>query len=159
MAAALLDASLVSARRSLRQGPGAPLDRHRHQPARAELGAHLVRWAAILVGAVGGLSIYAYWLITHHPETVAQLTPLLWQGALYLRLAVLVWRRSTIALTIATVLFLADSGIYTYAIVRLFTQLWQLSQNFVDLSQNYPSLASSNPYDLQHWPGVWSCRS
>ncbi len=173
-----------------------------------------VLWAAILIGAIGGLSVYAYWLITHHPETVAQLligflldpdkagsadtrttldilqlivifilswipltgsvvhvvttggstslpsvlapaadlTPMLWQGALYLLLAVLVWRRSMIALTIATLLFLADSGIYTYAIVRLFLQLWQLSQNFVDLSQNYPSLATSNPYDLQHWP-------
>jgi hypothetical protein len=82
----------------------------------------------------------------------ADLTPLLWQGCLYFVLAVLVWRRSMVALTIGTLLFLADSGIYTYAIVRLFMQLWDLSQKFVEMSQNYPSLVSSNPYDLQHWP-------
>jgi hypothetical protein len=82
----------------------------------------------------------------------AHLTPLLWQGAVYLMLAVLVWRRSMIALTIATLLFLADSGLYTYAIARLFMQLWDLNQKFVEMSQNYPSLASSNPYDIQHWP-------
>jgi hypothetical protein len=172
-----------------------------------------VRWSAILFAAIGGLSIYAYWLITHYPETVAQLligflldpdqagsasnrttldilqlivifilswiplsgsllhvvmsgpstmlsalaqaanlTPLLWQGALYLLLAVLIWRRSMIALTIATLLFLADSGIYTYAIARLFMQLWDLNQKFVEMYQNYPSLAPSNPYDIQHWP-------
>ncbi len=173
-----------------------------------------VRWASILIAAVGGLSIYAYWLITHHPDTVAMLvlgfladpdkassansrttldilqlivifvlswipltgsvlhavaagaptstlnalaraadlTPLLWQGALYLVLAALIWRRSMIALTIATLLFLADGGIYTYAIVRLFMQLWQLSQNFLEVTQNYGSLAPSNPYDMQHWP-------
>jgi len=171
-----------------------------------------VRWSSILIAAIGGLSIYAYWLITHHPETVAQLLigfladpdktsansrtaldilqlivifilswipltgfllhgvtsgsgsllnalaqaadlrPLLWQGGLYLLLAVLVWRRSMIALTIATLLFLADSGIYTYAIARLFLQLWDLSQKFLEMSQNYPSLASNNPYDIQHWP-------
>jgi hypothetical protein len=32
-----------------------------------------VRWSAILIAAIGGLSVYAYWLITHHPDTVAQL--------------------------------------------------------------------------------------
>ncbi len=171
-----------------------------------------VRWSAVLIGAIGALTVFAHWAITHHPETVAQLvlgllldpdkvgadsrtsldilqviaifvlswipltgvvlhvissnpsnllaalvkatdlTPLLWQGGLYIVLAVLIWRRSMIALTIATLLFLADSGIYTYGIARLFIQLWDLNQKFVEMSQNYASLAPSNPYDLQHWP-------
>jgi hypothetical protein len=171
-----------------------------------------VTWAWILVGALGGLSIGAYWLITQHPDVVAQLifgflidpdkvsrssdrtsldllqlfvyfvlswipltgwgvhslvsppkttldvlaqaadlSPLLWQGLVYVALAVLIWRRSFLALILATLLFLADSGIYTYGVVRLFQALWDLQQHFADLVASSPT-PIDNPYDLQHWP-------
>jgi hypothetical protein len=85
--------------------------------------------------------------------SATDLSPMLFQGLVYLALAVLIWRRSMIALTVAVVLFLADSGIYTYAVLRLFQGLWELSQNFVQMTQQYPSLGTqSNPYDLVHWP-------
>lgn len=173
-----------------------------------------VTWAWILIGAIGCLSIGSYWLITRHPEFVAQLllgflldpskvssensrtaldilqvigyfvlswiplsgwavhamlspsknmldslaqaadlTPLLYQGFLYLLLAALIWRRSLVALAVATVLFLADGGVYSYAVFRLFAQLWSLNQKYQDLVQQYPSLATgNNPYDIGSWP-------
>jgi len=173
-----------------------------------------VTWAWILIGAIGCLSIGSYWVITRHPEFVAQLllgflldpskvssensrttldilqvigyfvlswipvsgfavhalltpstslidslaqaadlTPLLYQGCLYLLLAVLIWRRSLVALAVATLLFLADGGIYTYGVFRLFAQLWSLNQKYQDLVQQYPSLATgNNPYDIGSWP-------
>ncbi len=82
----------------------------------------------------------------------ADITPLLYQGGVYLLLAVLIWRRSMFALAIATLLFLADSGVYTYGVFKLFQQLWDLNQKYQDVVANYPSLATSNPYDIQHWP-------
>ncbi len=167
-------------------------------------------WAWILFGAVGGMTLAAYWLIKSHPEVLGQLaisllldpdkvnerttldilqltayfilswlplaglgaqflltqpqsglaalsqalglTPLVYEGLLYVVLALLVWRRSMIALTVATVLFLADSGIYVYAMFRLFQGLWELNQKFVEMTQQAPSLATSNPYALGHWP-------
>lgn len=172
-----------------------------------------VMWAWLLVGALGALSIGAYWVITRHPEAVAQtllvmlldpsktgdasdqtkldilqlivyfvlswipltgwavhylmsppngamaalaqaadISPLMWQGIVYFALAVLIWRRSMIALLAATLLFLADSGIYFYGVLRLFQELWDLNQKFVSEMQAYPSLLANNPYDLQHWP-------
>lgn len=83
----------------------------------------------------------------------ADLTPLLYQGLVYIGLAVLIWRRSLIALAIATLLFLADGGIYTYGVFRLFEQIWSLNQKYQDLVQQYPSLATgNNPYDIGNWP-------
>jgi hypothetical protein len=83
----------------------------------------------------------------------ADLTPLLYQGFLYLLLAVLIWRRSLVALAVATLLFLADGGIYTYGVLRLFAQLWSLNQKYQDMVQQYPSLATgNNPYDIGSWP-------
>ena len=85
--------------------------------------------------------------------SAADLSPMLFQGIAYVMLAVLIWRRSMIALTLATLLFLADSGIYAYAIFDVFQGLWTLSQKFVEMTQQYPSLGTvSNPYDLFHWP-------
>jgi len=169
-----------------------------------------VMWAWILFGAIGGLTLAAYWLIKTHPDVLGQLAisllldpnkvnerttldilqliayfilswlplaglgaqfllshpqnglaaltqalalkPLLYQGVLYVVLAVLIWRRSTIALAVATLLFLADSGIYTYGVFRLFQGLWDLNQKFVEMTQGAPSLAANNPYALGHWP-------
>jgi hypothetical protein len=85
--------------------------------------------------------------------SAADLSPMLFQGFVYVLLAVLIWRRSMIALTVATLLFLADSGIYTYGIFDVFQGLWTLSQKFVEMTQQYPSLGTvSNPYDPLHWP-------
>ena len=172
-----------------------------------------VMWAWIVVGAIGALSLASYWLITSHPDIVAQLalgllvsggnssssqrteldviqliayfvlsylplagaaihqlmtqpqngldalaqaadfSPLFYQAVLYVLLAVLIWRRSMIALTAATLLFLADSGIYTYVVFKIFQSMWDLSQKFVEMTQQYPSLGTvSNPYDIGHWP-------
>ncbi len=48
---------------------------------------------------------------------------------------------------------LADSGIYTYGVFRLFQGLWDLNHKFVEMTQQYPSLGTaSNPYDIGHWP-------
>jgi len=80
------------------------------------------------------------------------ITPLLYQGGLYILLAVLIWRRSMVALALATLLFLADGGVYTYGVVKLFQQLSDLSQKYLDVVQNDPALAGSNPYDIAHWP-------
>ena len=194
-------------------------------PARTSLGTDInlleldwartrVTWAWILIGAIGCFSIGSYWVITRHPEFVAQLllgflldpskvsgenarttldilqiiayfvlswiplsgwvihamlspstdmlaalsqaadlTPLLYQGFVYLLLAVLIWRRSLVALALATLLFLADGGVYTYGVVRLFAQLLSLNQKYQDLVQQYPSLATgNNPYDIGSWP-------
>lgn len=171
-----------------------------------------VMWAWLLVGALGALSIGAYWLITRHPDVIVQMifgflmdpskstesdqtkldilqlivyfilswipltgwavhylasppkdvmgalaqaadiSPLMWQGLVYVVLAILIWRRSMIALLAATLLFLADGGIYTYGVVRLFAELWDLNQKFVSQFQDYPTLLANNPYDMQHWP-------
>ena len=83
----------------------------------------------------------------------ADLRPLLYQGFLYLLLAVLIWRRSLVALALATLLFIADGGIYTYGVFKLFQQLWDLNQKYQDLVQQYPSLATNdNLYDIGRWP-------
>jgi hypothetical protein len=83
----------------------------------------------------------------------ADITPLLYQGFLYILLAVLIWRRSLVALGIATLLFLADSGVYTFGVFKLFQQLWDLNQKYQDLIQQYPSLATGdNIYDIGRWP-------
>ncbi|HVH65049.1 MAG TPA: hypothetical protein VM674_03365 [Candidatus Acidoferrum sp.] len=171
-----------------------------------------VMWAWLAVGAIGALSIGAYWLITRHPDVVLQtvlallldpsknssdeqtkmdilqlivffvlswvpltgwaihyllapphdvlaafaqaadISPLMWQGLVYFALAILIWRRSMIALIGATLLFLADSGIYTYGVVRLFAELWDLNQKFQAEFDGSRTLLAHNPYDLQHWP-------
>lgn len=174
-----------------------------------------VRWASVVIGLIGLLSMGAYWVITKHPDIVgslalgflidpdkvsrdsqttidvihiivyfvlswlpfafftahalnsllnpspntmttltraADLAPLLWQGIVYLGLAVLIWRRSIVALVGAALLFLADGGIYTFAIFKLFSFLWDQSQKFNDFIQANPSLSADNPYDISHWP-------
>lgn len=172
-----------------------------------------VMWAWIAVGGVGVLTLAAYWLISSHPETVAQLAlslllsggtssssqrteldiiqlivyfvlsflplagvaihqlmsqpqtgldalaqaadlkPLFYQAGLYVLLAVLIWRRSIIALTVATLLFLADSGVYTYGLFKVLQGLWELNQKFAEMVQQSPSLGTlSNPYDIGRWP-------
>lgn len=81
-----------------------------------------VLWAGMLIAGIGGLTLAAYltWgLLIPGGAFLISLLPLDWskllyQGILYLVLAVLIWRRSMIALAIATLLFLADSAIYTY---------------------------------------------
>lgn len=81
-----------------------------------------VLWAGMLVAGVGGLSLAAYltWgLLIPGGYFLISLLPLDWtklpyQGVVYLVLAVLIWRRSMIALAVATLLFVADSAIYTY---------------------------------------------
>jgi hypothetical protein len=84
---------------------------------------------------------------------VADLRPLLYEGGLYILLAVLIWRRFLIALAIATLVFLADGGVYTYGVFRLFQYLWELNQKYQDLIQQAPSLATgNNPYDIANWP-------
>jgi hypothetical protein len=80
------------------------------------------------------------------------ITPVLYQGGLYILLAVLIWRRSMVALALATLLFLADGGIYTFGVFKLFQQLSDLNQKYVDFVQSNPSLAGNNPYDIGHWP-------
>lgn len=82
----------------------------------------------------------------------ADISPLMWQGLVYFALAVLIWRRSMVALIGAALLFLADSGIYTYGVARLFLELWDLNQKFQAQFDGYPTLLANNPYDLQHWP-------
>ena len=90
-----------------------------------------VFWAGMLVAGVGGLTLAAYlawgllipglftlftWMALNPPN-------LLYQGVVYVVLAVLIWRRSMIALAIATLIFLADSGIYTYRSLPLLSGL------------------------------------
>lgn len=95
-----------------------------------------------------------------HPSTnsvttlshAADMTPFLWQGVVYVGLALLIWRRSVIALVAASLLFLADSGIYTYAIFKLFQLLWDQYNKYNDFMQAYPTLAADNPYDFSKWP-------
>lgn len=172
-----------------------------------------VMWAWLAVGAIGALSVAAYWLITRHPDVIVQtllvllldpsksgssdeqtkldilqlivffilswvpltgwavhylmspphdvmgalaqaadISPLMWQGLVYFALAVLIWRRSMVALIGATLLFLVDSAIYTYGVVRLFLELWALNQKFQAEFDGYPTLLANNPYDPQHWP-------
>jgi len=85
----------------------------------------------MLVACVGGLTLAAYvtWgLLIPGGYFLISLLPLdptrlLYQGIVYLVLAVLIWRRSMIALAIATLLFLADSGIYTYRSLPLLSGL------------------------------------
>lgn len=81
-----------------------------------------VLWAGMLIAGMGALSLAAYltWgLLIPGGAFLTSLLPLDWtkllyQGVLYLVLAALIWRRSMIALAIATLLFLADSAIYAY---------------------------------------------
>jgi hypothetical protein len=85
----------------------------------------------MLIAGMGALSLAAYltWglLIPGGAFLISLLpldwTKLLYQGVLYLVLAVLIWRRSMVALAIATLLFLADSGVYTYRSLPLLSGL------------------------------------
>jgi hypothetical protein len=85
----------------------------------------------MLIAGMGALSLAAYltWglLIPGGAFLISLLpldwTKLLYQGVLYLVLAVLIWRRSMVALAIATLLFLADSGFYTYRSLPLLSGL------------------------------------
>jgi hypothetical protein len=99
---------------------------------------------------LGGVQLMVYFILSWIPlagwaalSLVATATgiaqanniwPILYQGVIYIALAVLIWRRSLVALTVATLLFLADSCVYTYEVFRLFP------------------LATGNPYDMSHWP-------
>jgi hypothetical protein len=86
---------------------------------------------------------------------IMDVSPLMWQGLLYLGLAVLIWRRSVVALAVASLLFLADSGIFAYGIFKLFQLLWEQYQKYQELIQQYPSLATGNSsHDLGSWPWI-----
>lgn len=90
-----------------------------------------VLWAGMLIAGMGALSLAAYltWgLLVPGGVFLISLLPLDWtkllyQGVLYLALAVLIWRQSMTALAIATLLFLADSGLYTYRALPMLSGL------------------------------------
>jgi len=90
-----------------------------------------VLWAGMLVAGVGGLTLAAYlgWgllirgLFTLFTWMALDPPNLLYQGILYVVFAVFVWRRSMFALAIATLIFLADSGIYTFRQLPLLSGL------------------------------------
>lgn len=115
----------------------------------------------IVIGVV--LSWLPFTGLTLHGMTLtaqssfSQLTdvsPLMWQGLVYLGLAALIWRKSVVALALAS-LFLADSGILAYGIFKLFQLLWEQYQKYQELTQEYPSLATGNgSHDIGSWPWI-----
>ncbi|HET9849223.1 MAG TPA: hypothetical protein VFR68_11780 [Candidatus Dormibacteraeota bacterium] len=103
-----------------------------------------------------GLTLHGMSLTAQSPiSQMTDVSPLLWQGLAYLGLAVLIWRRSVVALALASLLFLADSGIFAYGIFKLFQFLWEQYQKYQDLIQQYPSLATGNTsHDIGSWPWI-----
>ena len=49
-------------------------------------------------------------------------------------------------------MFLADSGIYTFAIFKLFQFFWDQYNKYNDFMNAYPGVASENPFDFSKWP-------
>jgi hypothetical protein len=86
---------------------------------------------------------------------VSLITPLLWQGLVYVGLALMIWRRLMIGLVLASLLFLTDSAVFGYALFKLFQLLWDQYQQYQQLIQTYPDLANvNNSGDLGHWPWI-----
>ena len=103
----------------------------------------------------GGLALHGMGLSQSSLTQLANLSPMLWEGLIYIGLALLIWRRSTLALLLATLLFLADSGIFGWGLYQLFHALWEQYQKYQDLIQQYPELANSNSSnDFGHWPWI-----
>ena len=122
--------------------------------------AHMIVWFVLSWLPFSFITVHAAQLLLH-PSTTSMsslsqatdvIAPLLWQGVVYIGLALLVWRRSIIALVAACLLFLADSGIYTFAIFKLFQFLWDQYNKYNDFMNAYPGVASENPFDFSKWP-------
>lgn len=123
--------------------------------------AHIIVWFVLSWLPFSFITAHAAQLLTHPPTNAVNnlssqatdiIAPLLWQGVVYIGLALLVWRRSIIALVAACLLFLGDSGIYTFAIFKLFQFFWDQYNKYNDFMNAYPGLASENPFDFSKWP-------
>jgi hypothetical protein len=70
-------------------------------------------------------------------------------------LAALIWRRSVVALALASLLFLADSGIFAYGIFKLFQLLWGAVSEVPGADSGVPLAGDRVRMTSGAGPGSW----